>query len=132
MTVGTDAATPAGAVKPRLPRDFGKLWTAAAFSNLADGVGRTAVPLIATTLTRDPLAIAAIGALAFLPWLVFGVPAGMIVDRLDRRWVMAIANALRGATAVVLAVLTVTGTLTIWLLSRSRWRSRCGSGQRAT
>jgi len=116
MTVSTDAAKPAGAAKPRLSRDFGKLWTAAAFSNLADGVGRTAVPLIATTLTRDPLAIAAIGALAFLPWLVFGVPAGMIVDRLDRRWVMAIANALRGATAVVLAVLTVTGTLTIWLL----------------
>ncbi|WP_404433118.1 MFS transporter [Microbacterium lacus] len=116
MTVSTDAAKPLGTAKPRLTRDFGKLWTAAAFSNLADGVGRTAVPLIATTLTRDPLAIAAIGALAFLPWLVFGVPAGMIVDRYDRRWIMAIANALRGATAVVLAVLTVTGTLNIWLL----------------
>ncbi|WP_248150145.1 MFS transporter [Microbacterium aoyamense] len=103
-------------VKAPLTRDFGKLWTAAAFSNLADGLGRTAVPLIATTLTRDPLAIAAIGALAFLPWLVFGLPAGMIVDRLDRRWIMAIANTLRGGTAAVLAVLTVTGSLTIWWL----------------
>lgn len=99
-----------------LGADFGKLWTAAAFSNLADGVGRTAVPLIATTLTRDPLAIAAIGALAFLPWLVFGLPAGMIVDRADRRLVMAIANGLRAAVALVLAVLTVTGELTIWFL----------------
>ena len=80
--------------KPRLGADFGKLWTAAAFSNLADGVGRVAVPLIATTLTRDPLAIAAIGALAFVPWLVFGLPAGMIVDRYDRRRIMALANAL--------------------------------------
>ena len=62
------AGAPAGGTR-RVPlgRDFGKLWTAAAFSNLADGVGRIAVPLIATTLTRDPLAISAIGALAFLP-----------------------------------------------------------------
>ena len=103
-------------VRAPLSRDFGKLWTAAAFSNLADGVGRTAVPLIATTLTRDPLAIAAIGALAFLPWLVFGIPAGMLVDRFDRRWIMAIANTLRGATAVTLAVLTVSGFLSIWWL----------------
>lgn len=102
--------------RPPLGRDFGKLWTAAAFSNLADGVGRVAVPLIATTLTRDPLAIAALGALAFIPWLVFGLPAGMIVDRFDRRRIMALANALRGFAAVGLAVLTVTGTLDIWWL----------------
>ncbi|GAA1847289.1 MFS transporter [Microbacterium koreense] len=99
-----------------LSRDFGKLWTAAAFSNLADGLGRTAVPLIATTLTRDPLAIAAIGALAFVPWLVFGIPAGIIVDRFDRRWIMALANTLRGGTALLLAVLTVAGSLDIWWL----------------
>jgi MFS family permease len=99
-----------------LGRDFGKLWTAAAFSNLADGVGRVAVPLVATTLTRDPLAISAIGALAFLPWLVFGLPAGMIVDRFDRRWIMAIANGLRGLAAVGLAALTVAGAIDIWWL----------------
>lgn len=102
--------------KPQLGRDFGKLWTAAAFSNLADGLGRVAVPLIATTLTRDPLAIAAIGALAFVPWLIFGLPAGMIVDRYDRRRIMALANALRGLVALGLAVLTVTGGLDIWWL----------------
>lgn len=99
-----------------LGRDFGKLWTAAAFSNLADGVGRVAVPLIATTLTRDPLAISAIGALAFLPWLVFGLPAGMVVDRYDRRWIMAFANTLRGGSAVGLALLTASGSITIWWL----------------
>lgn len=118
---GTDTVEPEQAAAGRarrvpLGRDFGKLWTAAAFSNLADGVGRVAVPLIATTLTRDPLAISALGALAFLPWLVFGLPAGMIVDRFDRRWIMAIANGLRGLAAVGLAVLTVTGAIDIWWL----------------
>lgn len=99
-----------------LGRDFGKLWTAAAFSNLADGVGRTAVPLIAATLTRDPLLISLLGALAFVPWLVFGLPAGMIVDRFDRRHVMAGANALRGLAAVGLALLTAFGRLDITAL----------------
>lgn len=99
-----------------LGADFRRLWTAAAFSNLADGIGRTAVPLIATTLTRDPFAIAVIGALAFVPWLVFGIPAGMLVDRFDRRHLMAIANTLRGAVALWLAILTVSGSLSLWAL----------------
>lgn len=99
-----------------LGRDFGKLWTAAAFSNLADGLGRTAVPLIAITLTRDPLLISVIGALAFLPWLLFGLPAGMIVDRFDRRVIMAVANGIRGAVALWLAILTATGQISLWAL----------------
>ncbi|HET8928684.1 MAG TPA: MFS transporter [Microbacterium sp.] len=111
-----DSAVQEAPRRAPLGRDFGKLWTAAAFSNLADGVGRTAVPLIATTLTRDPMAIAVIGALAFLPWLVFGLPAGMLVDRFDRRMVMAIANGIRCAVALALAVLTVSGALSIWWL----------------
>ena len=112
-----DPSNPAG--RPRkdpLGRDFGRLWTAAAFSNLADGLGRTAVPLIATTLTRDPLMISVIGALAFLPWLVFGLPAGMLVDRFDRRIIMAAANAIRCAVAVWLAILTATDQISLWAL----------------
>lgn len=117
MSVITDSSTFAPPSDRPLGRDFSRLWTAAAFSNLADGLGRTAVPLIATTLTRDPLLISLLGAAAFVPWLVFGVPAGMIVDRFDRRRVMALANTVRGLAAVGLAVLTVTGGLDVtWLL----------------
>jgi MFS family permease len=115
----TSSTTRSTAERPRrepLGRDFGKLWTAAAFSNLADGLGRTAVPLIATTLTRDPLAISVIGALAFLPWLVFGLPAGMLVDRFDRRVIMAVANGIRGGVALWLAILTATGQISLWTL----------------
>nr|WP_241740003.1 MULTISPECIES: MFS transporter [Microbacterium] len=89
------------------------MWTAAAFSNLADGLGRTAVPLAAIALTTDPLAISVISALAFVPWLIFGLPAGMIVDRFDRRIVMAVANTIRGGVALWLATLAVTGTLSL-------------------
>lgn len=102
-------ATPLGS-------DFRRLWAAAAFSNLADGMGRIVVPLIATTLTRDPLVVSVFGALAMVPWLLFGIPAGMIVDRYDRRVVMAVANGIRGSVAVWLAVLTVTGEMGLWAL----------------
>lgn len=117
-TVDAVAETEGAGRKGRSPlgKDFGKLWTAAAFSNLADGLGRTAVPLIGTTLTDDPLAIAALGAVAFVPWLLFGLPAGMIVDRFDRRIVMAIANALRGGVALWLSILAVTGSMSLWSL----------------
>lgn len=108
-TTVTRAKTPLG-------RDFGKLWTAAAFSNLADGLGRTAVPLAATTLTTDPLAISVIGALAFVPWLLFGLPAGMLVDRFDRRMLMALANTIRGGVALWLAILAVGGDLSLTAL----------------
>ena len=95
---------------------FNRLWTAAIASNLADGIGRTAVPLVATTLTRDPALIAGLSAVTFLPWLLFGIPAGMLLDRVDRRIAMAVANTLRFAVAALLAVLISTDALTIWLL----------------
>lgn len=95
---------------------FNRLWTAAIASNLADGIGRTAVPLIATTLTRDPALIAGLAAVTFLPWLLFGIPAGMLLDRVDRRIAMAVANSLRFAVAALLAGLIAADALTIWLL----------------
>ncbi|AUG29727.1 MULTISPECIES: MFS transporter [Microbacterium] len=120
-TASADAAAPASAPdvpvhKRPLGRGFRTLWSAAVFSNLADGIGRTAVPLIAITLSSDPLVISVLTALAFLPWLVFGLPAGMIVDRLDRRYVMALANVIRGGVALWLAILGASGGLTLWAL----------------
>ena len=95
---------------------FNRLWAASIGSNLADGLGRTAVPLIATTLTDDPLLIAGIASLVFVPWLVFGLLAGVIVDRVDRRIAMAVANGVRVVAASSIALLIATDTITIWWL----------------
>ena len=108
-TQGRVAKTPLGPA-------FTKLWSASVASNLADGLGRTAIPLVATTLTMDPVLIAGISALAFVPWLLFGVISGVIVDRVDRRHAMAAANALRVLAAVGVALMISTGTITIWWL----------------
>lgn len=95
---------------------FGRLFTANLASSLGDGIARTAAPLLAVQLTDDPLLVSGIAALAMLPWLLFAIPAGIIVDGVDRRRALAVANTLRALLAVALLVLSVTGTLTIWAL----------------
>lgn len=83
---------------------FKKLWSASAASNAADGLLRTAAPLLAVTLTKDPFLISALGALILLPWLFFAIPIGGLVDRFNRRQLLAIANAIRLSAAGLLAV----------------------------
>ena len=57
---------------------FWRLFTSSALSNLSDGVGTAALPLLAVSLTRDPVAISALTAVAFLPWLLLAIPAGAL------------------------------------------------------
>ena len=71
---------------------FGKLWTASTISNLGDGVTRAAGPLLAASLTRDPVLVAGVVFVGTLPWLLFSLLSGALVDRLDRRRVMVSAN----------------------------------------
>jgi MFS family permease len=88
---------------------FWRMYASSATSNLADGVGKAAVPLIAATFTRNPLAISGLLTFSFLPWLLFAMPSGVLVDRVDRRYAMSAANVLRAACMAVLAVLVLTG-----------------------
>ncbi|MEO6116751.1 MAG: MFS transporter, partial [Pseudolysinimonas sp.] len=110
--------TAPAASAPRQPLGpaFANIFTANLVSSLGDGIVRTAVPLLAVTLTRDPLLISGIAALAMLPWLLFAIPAGILIDKIDRRAAMALANTVRGLLGATLLVLVATGTLTIWSL----------------
>lgn len=95
---------------------FWRLFAASASSNLADGINRVALPLLAATLTRDPVLVAALTSLAFLPWLLFALPAGAVVDRVDRRRAMAAANAVRALSLGALAATVLTGTASLPVL----------------
>lgn len=100
----------------KLGSKFGKLWGAGAASNLADGMSWAALPLIAAVLTRDPFAVAMIAALHSLPWIVFELVAGEIVDRSDRRKLMLYGNLARATTMSVIALLIATDSLELWSL----------------
>jgi MFS family permease len=89
-------------------------------SNLSDGILIAAAPLLAISLTDSTVLISAIGAMVMLPWLLFAIPIGVLVDRVDRRFIMAGANATRSAVVGVLALLIATDQVTIyWLLVAS-------------
>ncbi len=92
------------------------LLTSSAASHLGDGIGKVALPLLATTLTHDPVLIAGLSATQFLPWLLFAAVAGALVDRIDRRRAMIAANSVRAVAVGVLAVLVTAGGMTIWMI----------------
>ncbi|WP_040702301.1 MFS transporter [Nocardiopsis ganjiahuensis] len=101
---------------PRLDAAFHRFWAGSVVSNLADGVMLTALPLLAAVLTSDPLAVAGLTVARYLPWLLFGLVAGVWVDRGDRVRMMVAANLVRAAAIVALAVLVATGQAGIaWL-----------------
>ncbi|MDQ7809108.1 MFS transporter [Amycolatopsis sp. A133] len=93
---------------------FGLLLSAHALANLGDGIGKVALPLLATTLTRDPALIAGLSAAQFLPWLVCALPAGVLLDRVNRSRAAAAANAARALLIGGLAVLVAAGAAGMW------------------
>jgi MFS family permease len=95
---------------------FRRLYASSATSNLADGIGRTALPLLAASYTRSPVLIAGLVSFAFLPWLLFALPSGALVDRVDRRYAMAGANVVRAVSTGVLAVLVLTDVANIVMI----------------
>ena len=102
------------AVRPR--RHFAALWTASGFSNLADGIGLTAAPLLAAMLTRDPLLVSGLTVAQRLPWFLFTLVSGALVDRLDRRQVMERANGLRFLLLGALALAVLSGRADLGVL----------------
>jgi MFS family permease len=99
---------------------FKRLWASSLVSNLADGVLVAAAPLLAITLTDSTVLISAIGAMVMLPWLLFAMPIGVLVDRVDRRFILAGSNAIRSAVIGAMALGIATGLVTIyWLIAAS-------------
>ncbi|MEC3974116.1 MFS transporter [Amycolatopsis sp. H20-H5] len=95
---------------------YRRLWTAAGLSSLADGSLKVALPLVAVGFTRSPALIAGLGFAFTLPWLLFALPVGALVDRLDRRRAMLGANIARASLVAVLVLWVLLGTGSIWAL----------------
>lgn len=97
---------------------FNRLWASSLVSNLADGVLMAAAPLIAISLTDSTVLISITGAMVMLPWLLFAIPIGAMVDRVDRRYILATSNAIRSAVVGAAALAIATDRLTIyWLIA---------------
>jgi len=96
---------------------FNRLFSASVISNLSDGLLAVAAPLLAISLTKDPILISMLSAFVMLPWLLFAIPIGLIVDRSDKRLLITFTNSIRFITAGLVALAISTDTITIyWLL----------------
>ncbi|MFF1650465.1 MFS transporter [Streptomyces sp. NPDC058240] len=103
---------------PCAPPDPGRRNTAVlvgftAATNLADGVMKMALPLLAAQLTNSPAQVTAVSLTLTLPWLLVALHIGVIVDRFDRRRLLWGANGMRLAAMGWLTVSAVTGGLTL-------------------
>jgi len=96
--------------RPRFHRAaFTRLAAAARISGLGDGMTQVAGALLAVSLTSSPLRIAGLLAAQQLPWVLGALPAGALVDRVDRRRAMAAACLVRAATLGTLGLLAAAG-----------------------
>lgn len=99
-----------------LGHPFWTLVTSTGLSNLADGVFKVALPLLAIRFTRSPALVAGLELVRTAPWLVISLQAGALVDRLDRRRTMVYANVARAALVAVPSAAIAAGGGSLWLL----------------
>ena len=95
---------------------FAKLWAASTTSALGSGLATIAAPLFVAAHTKNPLIVSATTGVAWLPWLLFALPGGVLVDRVDRRRLMVTIDWIRVAVMGVLATALLAGWSSIALL----------------
>ncbi|NNC43156.1 MAG: MFS transporter [Acidimicrobiia bacterium] len=92
---------------------YNKLWSAGVVTNVGDGIMAAALPLLVATLTRDAFLVALATVVHTLPWIVFELFAGEVVDRVDRRKLMVVADIARAGGVLLIALLIVSGGISL-------------------
>jgi len=113
---------------PHLPATFNRL----AWSNLAaqsaEQVALAAAPIVAVLLLGVGEGQTGLLQTALtLPFILFAIPAGLLADRISRRWLMAGAEGLRAAALLAILLLIGLDLLTLPLLALSGFIAVCGT-----
>ncbi|MGB9113766.1 MFS transporter [Bradyrhizobium sp.] len=113
---------------PHLPPTFNRL----AWSNLAaqsaEQIALAAAPIVAVLLLGVGEGQTGLLQTALtLPFVLFAIPAGLLADRISRRWLMAGAEALRAAALLAILLLIGLDRLTLPLLALSGFIAVCGT-----
>ena len=102
--------------KPRslwFNRDYMLLWGGQVVSSTGTQVSQLAFPLLILALTRSPALAGFAGALRALPYIIFSLPAGALIDRWDRKRVMILCDIGRGLSMASIPIAYVFGYLTV-------------------
>jgi MFS family permease len=94
-------------------RDFMRLWTAESVSQLGSQVSLLALPLVAiSVLHATTFEVGALTAVEFSPFVLFGLPAGAVVDRLPRRPILIWCDIGRAVALASIPIASACGALT--------------------
>jgi DHA3 family macrolide efflux protein-like MFS transporter len=122
--VGTVAGLPAIGARVRqhpyvrlaLNGSFSALWFGQVISSFGDRVHQVAVAFQVLGLTGSPIAVSGVFLAAFLPNLLLGPVAGVLVDRWDRKEVMVVSDLLRAAAVLLVPVAAAVDILLVYPL----------------
>ena len=93
---------------------FRLAWAAGALAGVMRWLEMVAVGIFVIRETGSPMAVALILFLRQVPMLLLGAFAGALSERADRRVIMLAAHAFMAAVMTVLAILALSGALTMW------------------
>src|SRR3954453_7863563 len=102
---------------PLRQRDFALLWLGMTVSLLGDGIYFVAIAWQVYDLTDSPTALSLVGLAWSLGMVACLLLGGAVADRIDRRRVMVIADAVRLVCVAAMGLLAVTGTVEVWHLA---------------
>jgi predicted MFS family arabinose efflux permease len=100
-------------VPARLGLRFRWLLASSWTTNLGDGIALAAGSLLVASLTTDAFLVSLAALMRWAPPLIFGLYAGVLSDRRDRRLIVVVANLARAVVLAVIVVLLLTRTLTV-------------------
>ncbi len=104
--------------RPREPRGFGTYWAASTVSGFGSYVTALAIQvLVVITLHQGAAGVGVVNASRWLPYLLFGLVAGVLVDRSRRRPLLVTTDLVRGALLVAVPLLALTHHMTIGMLT---------------
>ena len=94
-------------------RNYLLLWSGQTISDLGSAISNLAFPLLVLALTRSPLQASVSLALEVIPFLLFSLPSGVLVDRWDRHRVMILCDIGRALTLASIPIALLLSHLTI-------------------
>lgn len=98
----------------RLGRHFWLYFGGQSVSQLGSSFTTFALPLLVFKLTHSATSLAVTTAATFVPYLLFGLVLGAVVDRVDRRQMMLRTDVARAVVIAALPVLSLLGLLEVW------------------
>ena len=93
--------------------DYLLLWSGQAISSIGSQLSQFALPLFVLALTGSPVWAGVAGGLRTIPYLFLSLPAGALVDRWNRKWIMLICDSVRAICLASIPIAAFIGALSV-------------------